>query len=241
VTDSDLGALEARLGTSFKDPGLLLLALTHSSYAHEHSEDALDDNERLEFLGDAVIHLIAAEHVYRRDIAASEGVLTLERASMVSTGALAALGRAIDLGPHLRLGKGLEKGGGRDLDSLLANAFEAVTGAIYLDRGMTAARRFFRGVAGTAPAETINYKGRLQELTQSDGEGVPRYGVVATDGPSHKRRYTVEVRLSGVRLGVGDGGTRRAAEQAAAREGIATFEATRTSLSDRPPGAAPIT
>jgi ribonuclease-3 len=236
VTQPDLTALQDRLKTRFRDPELLLQALTHSSFAHEHPDGDVADNERLEFLGDAVIHLLAADMLYRRDAAAAEGALTLERAAMVSTGALAELARAVDLGPELRLGRGLDRGGGRDQESLLANAFEAVMGAIFLDRGMVAARSCFTALAGSGVGGPANYKGRFQELTQADGVGVPHYRVVSADGPSHRRQYTVEVRLSGVRLGVGEGSTRRAAEQEAAREGIAAFEATRTNLAE-PAGA----
>jgi ribonuclease-3 len=205
----------------FRRPELLQQALTHSSWAHEHPEAEAADNERLEFLGDAVIELLAGEALYRHDVAAGEGALTLRRAAMVSTGALAAAARRIDLGRFLRVGHGVEKAGGRDLDSLLANAMEAVFGAIYLDRGLRAAAAAFRGLAAST-GEGSNHKGHLQELTQAEGAGVPRYVVAETAGPSHRRSYTVEVWLADERLGEGQGSTRRAAEQAAARDALAT-------------------
>jgi ribonuclease-3 len=227
-----LVALERQLGIGFHDRDLLVQALTHRSYAHEHAGDGALDNERLEFLGDAVLELIAADLLYRRDPEAGEGSLTLDRAAVVSTGALAAAARRIHLGSHLRVGKGVDKTGGRDLDSILANALEAVIGAIYLDSGFETAAGVFERLGG-APAEgAINYKGRLQELTQADAEGVPVYKVVEATGPGHRRHYQVEVCLAGVRLGTGEGTTRRAAEQTAAKEAIARFEATRTGIGE---------
>ena len=225
-----LGALQRRLGVKFHNPKLLLQALTHSSFAHEHAGDGVADNERLEFLGDAVVELITADMLYRDDPRAGEGSLTVGRTALASTGPLAAAARRLDLGNYLRVGKGVEKTGGRDLDSLLANALEAVIGAVYLDLGMDKATEVFKDVSGAPTDGAVNHKGRLQELTQADAVGVPVYKVVAASGPGHYRRYVVEVRLAGVSLGEGEGSTRRAAEQAAARAAIAAFEATRTGL-----------
>ncbi|MEA2681733.1 MAG: ribonuclease [Chloroflexota bacterium] len=202
-----------------RHPQLLEQALTHSSWAHEHPELAASDNERLEFLGDAVIELVAAETLYRHDADAGEGALTLRRAALVSTGALAAAARRIQLGRYLRVGHGVDNAGGRDLDSLLANAMEAVFGAIYLDRGLRAAAAAFTRLAVTTDAGG-NHKGRLQELTQSEGAGVPRYEVAATSGPSHRRNYRVEVWVGKERLGEGEGSTLRSAEQAAASRAL---------------------
>jgi|SRR5450759_2830739 ribonuclease-3 len=227
-----LGALERKLGIKLRDRDLLLQALTHTSYAHEHADEGAAQNERLEFLGDAVLELVAAEVLYRRNPEAGEGSLTLDRAAVVSTGALAAAARRIDLGRYLRVGKGIEKTGGRDLDSLLANSLEAVIGAIYLDLGLDATAGVFERLGGTPEEGAINHKGRLQELTQADAEGVPVYQVAEATGPAHRRRYRVEVRIAGVRLGEGEGSTRRAAEQAAAKAAIGRFEATRTGIGE---------
>jgi ribonuclease-3 len=227
-----LGALERVLGIKVRDRELLLQALTHTSYAHEHADEGAADNERLEFLGDAVLELVAAEVLYRRHPEAGEGSLTLDRAAVVSTGALAGAARRIDLGKYLRVGKGVEKTGGRDLDSLLANCLEAVIGAIYLDLGFEVTAGVFERLGGTSDEGTINHKGRLQELTQADAEGVPVYQVAEATGPAHRRRYRVEVRIAGVRLGEGEGSTRRAAEQAAAKAAIGRFEATRTGIGE---------
>ena len=205
----------------FRRPELLRQALTHSSWAHEHPGPDPLDNERLEFLGDAVIQLLAGEALYRADVAAGEGALTLRRAAMVSTGALAAAARRIDLGSFLQVGRGVERTGGRDLDRLLANSMEAVFGAIYLDRGLRATAAAFQRLAASTN-EGGNHKGHLQELTQAVGGGAPRYVVAEATGPSHQRTYTVEVLLGDERLGVGQGSTRRAAEQAAAADALAT-------------------
>ncbi|HEV1998047.1 MAG TPA: ribonuclease III [Candidatus Dormibacteraeota bacterium] len=213
--------LQQLIGVRFRRPELLATALTHSSWAHEHPEVEADDNERLEFLGDAVIELLAGESLYRGDRAAGEGALTLRRAAMVSTGALAAAARKIDLGSFLRVGRGVDKAGGRDLDSLLANALEAVFGAVYLDRGLRAAATSFHRLAAST-GEGGNHKGHLQEMTQAEGAGVPRYVVAGTSGPSHRRSYAVEVWLADELLGEGHGSTRRAAEQAAAGDALAT-------------------
>ena len=227
-----LASLERKLRLKFLDRRLLLQALTHRSYAHEHASEGAQDNERLEFLGDAVLELIAADVLYRRDPEAGEGSLTLDRAAVVSTGALAAAARRIDLGRYLLVGKGVEKTGGRELDSLLANALEALIGAIYLDLGIEAAARVFDRLGGTPAEGVMNHKGRLQELSQADASGVPVYKVIEATGPAHRRHYRVEVRLAGVRLGEGEGSTRRGAEQAAAKVAIAGFEASRTGIAD---------
>ena len=200
---------------------MLLQALTHTSWAHENPDAGALDNERLEFLGDAVIELLAAEALYSADPAAGEGALTLRRAAMVSTGALANAARQIDLGAFLRVGHGVEKAGGRDLDSLLANAMEAVFGAVYLDQGQASAAAAFQRLAVAYPSD-LNHKGHLQELTQAEGAGFPRYVVAETAGPSHRREYRVEVWLGETRLGEGTGLTRRAAEQLAAAQALST-------------------
>ncbi|HEV3233293.1 MAG TPA: ribonuclease III [Candidatus Dormibacteraeota bacterium] len=219
----DLSALQKRLEVTFKDKALLLQALTHSSYAHEHPDEVAGDNERLEFLGDAVIELVAAHLLFRQQPEVGEGILTLDRAAMVSTGALAAVARGLGLGDYLRVGRGVEASGGRDLDSLLANAVEALMGAIYLDRGLAAADKAFQALSSLRAEGLVNFKGRLQELSQADSQGVPSYEVVEASGPGHRRHYRVRVRLGGIPLGTGEGRTRRAAEQAAAKEALSAF------------------
>lgn len=218
-------SLERKLGYKFNDPALLLQALTHSSYAHEQPAGVTGNNERLEFLGDAVLELLTAEMLYRRKPAVGEGQMTLERAAMVSTGALAEAARALGLGAHLRVGRGVEKSGGRDLPSLLGNAVEAVLGAVYLDGGLEPARKVFKKLSAGAGGRAVNHKGALQERTQSSGRGVPEYVVLDATGPGHARVYRVGVRLGEAELAVGEGATRRAAEQAAAAVAIRALEA----------------
>ncbi|MEA2646357.1 MAG: ribonuclease [Chloroflexota bacterium] len=232
----DLRRLEEKLGVRFKDRGLLLQALTHSSYAHEHHEEGALDNERLEFLGDAVIELVTAQLLYLREPEAGEGALTLDRAAMVSTGALATAGRRLQIGDHLRVGRGVENSGGRELDSLLANAVEAVMGAIYLDRGLAAADAAFKRLASVPAGGMVNFKGRLQEWSQAEMETVPEYRVLDASGPGHRRHYTVEVRLAGMTRGTGEGSTRRAAEQAAARAALREIESLAAGAQDMVPG-----
>jgi ribonuclease-3 len=192
----------------------------HSSYAHEHADEGLIDNERLEFLGDAVVELVSADLLFRANTQAREGTLTLDRAAMVSTGALAVVARRIDLGAHLRVGRGVEKSGGRELDSLLGNALEAVFGALYLDQGLDGARALFKRLGVEVVQGPINYKGVLQEITQGTAAATPDYAVIESEGPSHRRHWRVEALLNGKRLGTGEGSTRRAAEQEAARHAI---------------------
>ena len=142
---------------------------------------------------------------------------------MVSTGALARVARRIDVGRHLRVGRGVETTGGRDLDSLLANAVEAIMGAIFLDQGIDAAEKVFRKLASLPAEGLVNFKGRLQELSQAGALGVPSYEVVEASGPGHRRHYRVEARLGDTVMGTGEGRTRRAAEQVAAAEAIDAF------------------
>jgi ribonuclease-3 len=167
-----------------------------------------------------VLELIVADLLFNRDESAREGTLTLRRAGMVSTGALAGIARGIDLGAHLRVGRGVDQSGGRDLDSLLANALEAVFGAIYLEKGLRRAARAFEAVTSGVATAPPNFKGMLQEWSQSGGAGVPRYHVVDSIGPGHKRRWRVEVSLAGEVLAQGEGASRRAAEQAAAETAL---------------------
>ncbi|MBP3729050.1 MAG: ribonuclease III, partial [Lachnospiraceae bacterium] len=171
-----MDSLEAVLHYSFHDPGLLLTALTHSSYANEHRDRK--PNERLEFLGDAVLELSVSTYLYRNYPKEAEGVLSRRRASLVCEPALAACARKLDLGSRLFLGKGEEKGGGREKDSLLADLFEAVIGAIYLDGGFEAADGFIRHhvIDSFDPGRVMpDAKTRLQEYLQKDGEILIEY------------------------------------------------------------------
>ncbi|HYS27998.1 MAG TPA: ribonuclease III [Candidatus Limnocylindria bacterium] len=205
----------------FHDQALLRQSLTHRSYNNEHPEAGLQDNERLEYLGDAVLELIAAEHLFHTYQTSDEGELTRLRASVVNTKSLARLASRFSLGDYLLLGKGAHKTGARSLQSILANTFEAVIGAIFLDQGYRAAYRLFsRSLIDVQAWPDDNYKGRLQEVTQERFLATPQYEIVATSGPGHRRDYVSEVIFKGQVHGTGRGKTKRAAEQLAAREAL---------------------
>jgi len=228
-----LRALEAKLEYRFADEGLLALAVTHSSLAHERSDTQpqTEDNERLEFLGDAVVGMLVAEGVYRRYAELSEGALTLLRGAMVSRRHLAEVARGLELGEHLQLGRGEERSGGRGKPALLANAMEAVIGAIYLDGGLEAARRLVEtrvvapGVEAlrarvTADGGMGDFKSALQELLQARRQGQPEYRTIRESGPDHQKEFFVEARVAGTLLAEGTGSTRKRAEQDAARRAL---------------------
>jgi ribonuclease III len=225
--------LETILQHRFAHRELLQRALTHSSLAHEReaAEPQREDNETLEFLGDAVVGMVAAEHVYRRYPELSEGDLTRLRGALVSRRHLADVAAGMDLGRFLLLGRGEERSGGRTKMALLANAMEAVIGAIYLDAGLEAARTLI-DIRVIAPAigdlrEQLSarggmgdYKSVLQELLQAEKRGQPEYRITAESGPDHRKRFHVEVRVGGAALAEGEGRTRKHAEQDAAQRAI---------------------
>ncbi len=204
----------------------LRLALTHRSHAFEAG--GLPTNERLEFLGDAVLGLAVTDHLYRDLPDAPEGRLAKIRASVVNTTSLAEVGRSLGLGAHLLLGRGEEQSGGRDKDSLLADTVEALLGAVYLDAGVEASFalvwRLFGGmVADTAArADTRDHKTTLQELTAALMGTAPLYEL-AGEGPDHARHFTAVAVVAGERLGHGEGRSKKAAEQAAAAEAVAAL------------------
>jgi len=225
--DTLLSGLERRLGRRFLDRALLELALTHSSWVHENASAGLRDYERLEFLGDAILGLFVAERLYRDDPAASEGELTRRKQGVVSMPALATVARRLELGPCLLLGRGEEASGGRERDSLLADALEAVLGAIYLDGGIRAARAFVKrclfsaeGASRRSAAPDRGAKTELQELWQARSRLTPRYRIVATTGPPHARQFTVEVVAGDRVLATGRGRNRKGAEQDAAASAL---------------------
>ncbi len=242
---ADLEGLSESLGYRFRDPALLDLALTHRSYAHEAGDSGVD-NEVLEFLGDAILGFVVASHLYEESAGRAEvGDLSRRRADAVSEASLWPLARALNLGNFLRLGKGEEAGGGREKASLLADAFEAVTAAIYLDGGLDAARAFVLRRLGEAeglkhPAAAADPKTRLQEVLQSRGIPAPKYQVVEAKGPDHRRSFTVEVIVDGAPAGRGEGLSKKTASTAAAREALkrlaAILRSKRGSSSPRRPG-----
>lgn len=220
-TPGGLADLEARLGYRFRQPALLQQALVHSSYAFENPEVG-PNNERLEFLGDAVLNLMVSDLLVTAYPAAQEGQLTRWRAGLVNSRSLASLAQQLHLGAHLLLGRGEEQQGGRQKPSVLADALEAVIGAVYLDGGLTAVRQVVSRLLGEKlrqlPGEVseIDYKTRLQELLQKKTKQTPVYEIVAVQGPPHARRFTVAVRLGSALLGLGSGRSKKEAAQRAA-------------------------
>jgi ribonuclease-3 len=216
-------ALQAVLGMALPDRAVALAAVTHKSYANEHRDEEVLDNERLEFLGDAVIDLAVSQRLMERFPDAREGELSKMRASVVDEQGLADMARALDLGALLRLGRGEELTGGRRKASLLADAMEAVVAAVYLAAGLrpvlSLVDRFLGEAFARASEGTLDrdFKTQLQELAQSRQRASPRYRVVAEVGPDHEKTFEVEVDLRGEVLGRGSGRSKKDAEQAAAR------------------------
>ena len=216
--------LETVIGYRFRNISLLQNALTHSSYANERYRNSLMSNERLEFLGDSILGMVVAEHLYRSFPDRPEGELTRMRADMVCETALAAVADRLQLGQHVLLGHGEARLGGRTRNSILADAVESVIAACYLDGGMPVAEAFIRSfVLSNAPAEQLrntDYKTTLQELIQRKKDQQIRYELVAESGPDHDKQFTVSVSLNGVVVGNGSGRSKKRAEQDAAREAI---------------------
>lgn len=210
---------EKNLGYTFKDKELLTTALTHSSYANEN-KFTMPYNERLEFLGDAVLQLIVSEKLFKEHPDMPEGKMSRQRAALVCEDALAGYSRQINMGEYLRLGKGEENSGGRNRPSILADAFEAVTGAIFLDGGMKNAGRFVLRFIDEAHAQLGDFKTRLQEIIQQNPGERLSYEVVAETGPDHDKRFEVQVLLNSNIIGHGAGRSKKRAEQAAAREAL---------------------
>ena len=219
-------AFADRLGLPIRDPALLEQALTHASWLHEHPEDAPGHNERLEFLGDAVISLVISEALYTRHPDDDEGDLSARRAVIVSTSGLARLAGRIDLGAALFLGEGESRRSGRRRPTLLASSFEAVVGALYLDLGFEAVRDWLTELAAPelsadGPILALKSpKSRLQEFTQQRTGGRPSYHLVEVTGPDHEKTFRVEVSIAGEVVGVGEGPSRRTAETAAASQAL---------------------
>jgi ribonuclease-3 len=220
-------ALQRRIDYRFSRPALLRESLTHKSFSNEHPDEPAPHNERLEFLGDAVLDLVVSRRIFNDFPTLPEGELTRIRAEVVSEKGLAAVARDLELGSCLMLGRGEERSGGRDKESLVADALEALLGAIFCDGGFDRAGSviealFASAVASSASRKTgIDHKTRLQELLQARHGQPPTYVLTRTEGPDHQRLYTVEVCLADRPIGVGQGRNKKAAEQAAASEALA--------------------
>ena len=225
----------------FRRLELLREAMTHASWNNERGEPSGPghDNERLEYLGDAVLELVVGEYLFRRFPSYDEGQLTQLRAALVNTVSLARLGERLGLGETLLLGKGAAKTGARKLPSLLANAFEAMTGAIFLDQGYRVATRvFIQNIGDLADWTDENHKGRLQEVSQERTGLPPVYRVSAEGGPGHNRSYAAEAVVGGAVVGKGRGPTKQAAQQAAARAALDSLAKVPANAAARAAGAA---
>ena len=219
---SDITTLEKKIHYSFQDKENLQLALTHSSYANETR--SAENNERLEFLGDAVLSIVVSDYLFQR-FHMAEGDLTRLRASLVCETSLCGFAREIGLGEHLLLGKGEEITGGRDRASVLADAFEALIAAIYLDGGIEQAQSFIlpvveRSLQGEPDQGCTDYKTQLQAIVQKNPGELLSYRLVEETGPDHDKRFVVEVLLNSNIIGTGEGRSKKAAEQAAAKEAL---------------------
>jgi ribonuclease-3 len=227
----ELSEFQIRLGYKFHDESLLRVALTHPSVAHESGE-AQPHNQRLEFLGDAVLQLVLTQELYEKFPGFDEGPLTKARAKLVNCRALAERARAIDLGAQLILSRGEETHGGRERPSALADAFEALLGAIFLDGGFEAVTKFILSEFGAAFGELgelpgiENPKGELQELLQARSPQAPEYHVVSAVGPDHDRVFECTVEHEGVELARGSGKSKKAAESNAALAALKKLRAT---------------
>src|SRR5687768_6792967 len=222
--------LQSRIEYRFRDRGLLEHALTHKSRAAEDVSGGVADNESLEFLGDAVLGLVVVEALFRQYPGYSEGQKSKIKAAVVSTQSLARQAEAIRLGEHLILGRGEEKTGGRFKQALLADAYEALIAGIYLDGGLEAAKGFLRRElkedidAGIAQTFAPDYKSALQERLQALGRPLPEYRLSGSEGPDHRKTFTIEVVVSGEVLGTATGRAKKEAEQEAARLALARLD-----------------
>lgn len=240
MTQGDEGQLEDRLGYRFKSPDLLERALTHSSAVPEMRAEraadpadaaAIQDNERLEFLGDAVLELLAREYLLESFPEWSEGQLSKSRAGLVNAHSLEDAARRIKLGEHLRLGRGEEKTGGREKPALLADAFEAVVAAVYLDAGLGSAREMLKRLLFEQALEErgeriadSDRKSALQEFLQGNGKPPAEYRLSGESGPDHQKMFEVEVWIDGERMATGEGSTKKEAEQRAAQSAMEHLE-----------------
>lgn len=227
--DPSLDALQKSLHYQFHEKRLLKQSLTHKSSVGADDKIGLDSNERMEFLGDAVLNCLVTDHLYRLYPDKSEGQLSKVKSLIVSRKILGEIALSIDLGQFLSFGNSELKSGGNQRMSILSNAFEAVLGAVYLDGGLENARRFLERFLYNSidtflsDSDNINYKSRILEWSQRDGFGVPRYVMVAAVGPDHAKEFRVRIEISGVALGEGAGPNKKIAQQYAAREAIEVY------------------
>ena len=225
----DMEKLEQKLRYTFRNPALLSEALNHSSYANEHRGAGIASNERLEFLGDAILGFVTAEHLFKRYGELPEGDLTRIRAALVCEQSLYEVARSLDLGQYLKLGKGEEAGGGRERQSILADAVEAIFAAIYLDSDIDSISAIIhRVLLDRADAHVVeerkDYKTALQELVQREEGHTLTYQLVGESGPDHNKTFLFEVLVDGTAIGRGEGHSKKEAEQFAARDALAKLD-----------------
>jgi ribonuclease-3 len=227
---TDIKRLEKKLGVVFRDKSLLQRALTHRSYLNEHPEFPFEDNERLEFLGDAVLDFVTGEYLYHRFPEQREGSLTSLRSVLVRRTTLADFARQWDLGSHLMMGHGEAETGGRNRAATLCAAFEAVVGALYLDQGIDSVQHMIEPLIVPQITRTLQErldkdpKSSLQELAQGRMHRTPRYRTVSESGPDHAKEFTVEATIGGQIFGEGKGHSKQQAAQEAARAALTHFE-----------------
>ncbi|MEJ9150215.1 ribonuclease III [Bacillus smithii] len=221
--------LQKKLEIDFHDQSLLMQAFTHSSYVNEHRKKSNDDNERLEFLGDAVLELTVSNYLFNKYPFMSEGELTKLRAAVVCEPSLVGFSNELQFGQYIRLGKGEELTGGRTRPALLADVFEAFIGALYLDQGLEVVVQFlekivFPKIDAGAFSHVMDFKTQLQEMVQRDGNGILTYRILQEKGPAHHREFVSEVALNGQVLGVGTGRSKKEAEQRAAEQALSKLK-----------------
>ncbi len=220
---ADQNELQRTLGVPFEQQELLTQALTHSSYANENPGTAPSSNERLEFLGDAILGLIVAENLFQDFPSMAEGEMTRVRSILVKQDTLARVAETINLGSYLYLGKGEESSGGREKPANLARALEALIAAVYLDHGYEVTEQFVLEILDGELANIlyqgtiVDYKSQLQELLQAKAQQTPVYNLIETEGPDHDKKFTVEVKLGNEVLATGTGRSKKKAETEAAR------------------------
>jgi ribonuclease III len=227
--NSSLDILQKALHYRFCDSALLTQALTHKSGVGHEDRMGLHSNERMEFLGDAVLNCLVTEHLYRLYPEKPEGQLSKIKSLVVSRKILGNLALSIDLGTYLIFGNSEIKSGGVQRHSIVSNAFEAVIGAVYLDGGLDAARKFLQRFlfcridAFVSDSDNVNYKSKILELSQRDGFGFPKYTVVSASGPDHAKQFVVQIEIGGVVLGEGCGTNKKIAQQNAARAAMDVY------------------
>jgi ribonuclease-3 len=227
--DESFRLMQEELDVQFKSTKMLKQAFTHSSYVNEHRKKPYEDNERLEFLGDAVLELTVSQFLFNKYPMMSEGDLTKLRAAIVCEPSLVRFALELNFGQYILLGKGEEITGGRARPALLADVFESFIGALYLDNGLDVVVRFLEKVVYPkiqegAFSHVMDYKSQLQELVQRDSSGVVEYTILHEKGPAHNREFISKVSLNGEELGTGNGRSKKEAEQHAAQMGLAKLQ-----------------